>query len=59
MNPGGRRGGLVSVLCVLQWIHPIMSLVDKGGYKVIWVVLAKIRILRTDLRFSIFSDIGS
>ena len=59
MNPGGRRGGLVSVLCVLQWIHPIMSLVDKGGYKVICVVLAKIRILRTDLRFSIFSDIGS
>ena len=31
MNPGGRRGGLVSVLCVLQWIHPIMSLVEKGG----------------------------
>ena len=31
MNPGGRRGGLVSVLCVLQWIHPVMSLVEKGG----------------------------
>ena len=31
MNPGGLRGGLVSVLCVLQWIHPIMSLVEKGG----------------------------
>ena len=31
MNPGGRRGGLVSVLCVLQWIHPVMSLVEKGS----------------------------
>ena len=31
MNLGGRRGGLVSVLSVLQWIHPIMSLVEKGG----------------------------
>ena len=31
MNPGGCRGGLVSVLCALQWIHPIMSTVEKGG----------------------------
>lgn len=31
MDPDGRKGSLVAVLMVIQWIQPIMSLVSRGG----------------------------
>jgi len=35
MNPGGRKGSLIAVLMVLQWILPFMTVISSGGSQIL------------------------